>query len=95
MGNLYNGGAVAAGIVKEYPGRYELFHVKDEIKASSGDEKYESTTLGDGIVGTKDICDLGKKGGTQYYIIEQESYQGKDPFDCCKTDLATMKKWGY
>jgi hypothetical protein len=81
--------------VKEYPGRYELFHVKDEIKATSGNEPYESTTLGDGIVGTKEICDLGKKGGTQYYIIEQESYQGKDPFDCCKTDLDTMKKWGY
>ena len=95
MGNLYNGGAVAAGIVKEYPGRYELMHVKDEIKATSGNEKYESTTLGDGIVGTKDICDLGKKGGTQYFIIEQESYQGKDPLDCCKTDLETMKKWGY
>jgi sugar phosphate isomerase/epimerase len=95
MGNLYNGGAVAAGIVKEYPGRYELFHVKDEIKATSGNEKYESTTLGDGIVGTKEICDLGEKGGVKYYIIEQESYQGKDPFDCCKTDLDTMKKWGY
>lgn len=95
MGNLYNGGAVAAGIVKEYPGRYELMHVKDEIKATSGSEPYESTTLGDGIVGTKDICALGKKGGTQYFIIEQESYQGKDPFDCCKTDLETMRKWGY
>jgi len=95
MGNLYNGGAVAAGVVAEYPGRYELMHVKDEIKATSGKEKYESTTLGDGIVGTKDICELGKKGGTNYFIIEQESYQGKDPLDCCKTDLATMKKWGY
>lgn len=96
MGNLYNGGAVAAGIAKKYPGRYELMHVKDEIKAASGDEKYESTTLGDGIVNTKEVCDLGKQtGGTKYFIIEQESYQGKDPFDCCKTDLETMKKWGY
>lgn len=95
MGNLYNGGAVAAGVIKKYPNRYELMHVKDEIKATSGDEKYESTTLGDGIVSTKEICDLGKKGGTRYYIVEQESYQGKDPFDCCKTDLETMHKWGY
>ena len=96
MGNLYNGGAVAAGIVLQYPGRFELMHVKDEIKATSGSEQYESTTLGDGIVNTKEVCDLGKNsGGTKYFIIEQESYQGKDPFDCCKTDLETMKKWGY
>ncbi|HTR32028.1 MAG TPA: TIM barrel protein [Puia sp.] len=95
MGNLYNGGAVAAGIAMQYPGRFELMHVKDEIKATSGNEKYESTTLGDGIVGTREICDLGKKGHTKYYIIEQESYQGKDPFDCARTDLETMHKWGY
>jgi sugar phosphate isomerase/epimerase len=96
MGNLYNGGAVAAGIVLQYPGRYELMHVKDEITSTAGKEKYESTILGEGIVNTRQVCDLGKKsGGTQYFIIEQESYQGKPPLDCCKTDLDIMKKWGY
>jgi sugar phosphate isomerase/epimerase len=96
MGNLYNGGAVAAGVVQQYPGRYELLHVKDEIKATSGREKYESTILGQGIVNTREVCDMCKKaGGVKYNIIEQESYQGKDPLDCCKEDLAVMKKWGY
>jgi sugar phosphate isomerase/epimerase len=96
MGNLYNGGAVAAGIVLQYPGRFELMHVKDEIAAASGKEKYESTILGEGIVNTRQVCDLGRKsGGTRYFIIEQESYQGKLPLDCSKTDLEVMKKWGY
>ena len=36
-----------------------------------------------------------KNGGTSQFIIEQESYQGKDPFDCVKIDLQTMKKWGF
>ncbi|HEY8971900.1 MAG TPA: sugar phosphate isomerase/epimerase, partial [Puia sp.] len=95
-GNLYNGGAVAIAIVMQYPGRFELMHVKDEIKTTSGNEKYESTILGQGIVGTKQVCDLGKKsGGTHHFIIEQESYQGKTPLDCAKEDLAVMKKWGY
>jgi sugar phosphate isomerase/epimerase len=35
MGNLYNGGAIAIAIVMQYPGRFELMHVKDEIKASA------------------------------------------------------------
>ncbi|HLI93617.1 MAG TPA: hypothetical protein VKU83_08410, partial [Puia sp.] len=97
MGNLYNGGAVAAGIIKEYPGRYELLHVKDEIKSPAGSqEKYESCILGQGIVNTREVCDLAKKlDSPRYYIIEQESYQGKDPLDCCKQDLAIMKQWGY
>jgi sugar phosphate isomerase/epimerase len=95
MGNLYDGGAVAIAIVMQYPGRFELMHVKDEIKATSGTEPYESTILGEGIVGTKQVCDQGRKTGTRYFIIEQESYQGKPPLDCAKSDLAIMKKWGY
>ena len=96
MGNLYNGGAIAIAVVMQYPGRFELMHVKDEIKATSGTEKYESTILGEGIVNTRQVVDLGKKsGGTRHFIIEQESYQGKTPLDCCKADLEVMKKWGY
>jgi sugar phosphate isomerase/epimerase len=95
MGNLYNGGAIAIAVVMQYPGRFELMHVKDEIKATQGNEKYESTILGQGIVNTKQVCDQGRKSGTKYFIIEQESYQGKDPFDACREDLEVMKKWGY
>jgi len=96
IGNLYNGGAKAIDIVKQYPGRFESMHVKDEIAASGGHEKYESTILGAGIVNTKEVIDLGRKsGGTTLFIIEQESYQGKTPLDSVKEDLAIMKKWGY
>jgi sugar phosphate isomerase/epimerase len=96
IGNLYNGGANAADIVKKYPGRYSSIHVKDEIKASEGNEKYESTILGAGIVNTKDVIDMIRKNSKNvHYIIEQESYQGKTPLDCAKEDLAIMKKWGY
>jgi sugar phosphate isomerase/epimerase len=95
MGNLYNGGAIAIAIVMQYPERFELMHVKDEVKSTKGNEKYESTVLGQGIVNTKQVCDAGRKGGVKYFIIEQESYQGKDPFDSCKEDLEIMKKWGY
>jgi len=97
IGNLYNGGAKAIDIVRQYPGRFESMHVKDEIAATGGGhEKYESTILGAGIVNTKEVIDLGRKsGGTTLFIIEQESYQGKTPLDSVKEDLAIMKKWGY
>ena len=96
IGNLYNGGAKAIDIVKKYPGRFQSMHVKDEIKATSGNEKYESTLLGKGIVNVKEVIDLGKKsGGTIHFIIEQESYQGKSALETCKDNLAIMKSWGY
>ena len=96
IGNMYNGGAKALDIMQKYPGRFESMHVKDEIKASGGEEKYESTILGKGIVPVKEVIDLGRKsGGTIHFIIEQESYQGKTPLECAKEDYAMMKKWGY
>ena len=95
-GNLYNGGANAMEVVKKYPGRFLSLHVKDEIAASSGNEKYESTILGAGIVNLKEVIDeVRKTTKNVHYIIEQESYQGKTPLDCAKEDLAVMKKWGY
>jgi sugar phosphate isomerase/epimerase len=96
IGNLYNGGAKAIDIVTQYPGRFESMHVKDEIVSSEGNEKYESTILGVGIVNVKEVIDLGRKsGGTKHFIIEQESYQGKMPVDCMKENLDIIQKWGY
>ena len=95
-GNLYNGGAKAIDIVKKFPGRFVSLHVKDEILSEGGHEKYESTILGTGIVGVKDVIDICRdSGGTRHFIIEQEAYQGKAPLACMKEDYDIMKKWGY
>lgn len=95
IGNMLNGGAKALDIMQQYPGRFESMHVKDEITATEGHEKYESTILGDGIVPVKEIIDLGRKAGTKHFIIEQESYQGKTPLQCADEDIRIMKKWGF
>ena len=99
IGNMYHAGGIAADIIKQYPGRFELMHVKDEIKTAGEGEiggKYESTVLGKGIIPVKEVLDLGRKsGGTLHFIVEQESYQGKLPLDCVREDLVILKKWGY
>ena len=95
IGNMYNGGAKALEIMKKFPGRFTSMHVKDEIVGNADGEKYESTLLGTGIVPVKEVIDLGRKYGTKHFIIEQESYQGRQPLDDMNKDLGTMKKWGY
>lgn len=99
MGNMYGAGGRAEQIVRKHPGRFELMHVKDEIKTEKKGEMedgYESTVLGKGVIPVKQILDLAKKsGGTTQFIIEQESYQKLTPLDAAKEDLAIMKKWGY
>lgn len=94
MGNMYNGGGDALDIVSRYPGRFESWHVKDEILATGGHEKYESTLLGKGIVPVKKVLEIAMKaGGPNQFIVEQESYQGISPLECMKQNLALMKGW--
>ena len=99
IGNMYGAGGRALEILKKHPGRFQSMHVKDEIKSKNGGEmndEYESTILGKGILPVKEIVDLFReKGGTTEFIIEQESYQGRSPLECCKEDLKVMKSCGY
>jgi sugar phosphate isomerase/epimerase len=96
IGNMYIGGAKALDILGQYPGRFEMLHVKDEIEVATA-EKYESSILGKGIIPAREALDLGRKiGGTSVFIVEQESYQDqKTPLECVKEDFEIMKKWGY
>ena len=98
IGNMLGAGGIALDLLKKYPGRFELMHVKDEIKSTTGGgmDGYDSTILGEGVMPVHDIVKAARKmGGTSQFIIEQESYQGKDPFDCVKIDLQIMKRWGF
>ncbi|MBV5312195.1 MAG: sugar phosphate isomerase/epimerase [Prolixibacteraceae bacterium] len=95
IGNMYIGGAKALDVIGQYPGKFELIHVKDEVAVNTA-EKYESAILGKGIIPVKEVLDICRKtGGTKVYIIEQESYQGKEPIACMKEDFEIMKNWGY
>lgn len=95
IGNMYIGGAKALDVIGQYPGKFELIHVKDEI-GNNTPEKFESAILGMGVIPVKEVLDICRKtGGTQVYIIEQEAYQGKAPLDCVNEDLKIMTAWGY
>ena len=94
IGNMYIAGALAKDVLGKYPGRYDNIHLKDIIKKDHG-EGFESTILGQGLVGTKEVTDMARDMGTKLFIIEQESYQNKKPLECMKENLAILKSWGY
>jgi sugar phosphate isomerase/epimerase len=96
IGNMYGRENSAISLIEKYPGRFELMHVKDEVKSARTEGTgYESTILGRGVLPVKEVLKAAKKAGTVHLIIEQESYQGIDPIECVKIDLQTMRKWGY
>jgi sugar phosphate isomerase/epimerase len=45
IGNMYHAGGIALDILNQYPGRFELMHVKDEIKISGEGERVNMKAL--------------------------------------------------
>lgn len=70
---------------KKYPGRFKLGHVKDK----KGDQ---TTTLGTGTIDYPAILKEAEKQGMQYFIVEQEQYEGTTPLAAAKDDADYMKK---
>lgn len=66
------GGADPMELINKYPGRFNLFHVKD------ANEALEQTTVGTGIVDFSTILKAQETSGWQYYFVEDE--RTDDPF---------------
>lgn len=69
------GGKDPVEYFKRFPGRFELFHVKDMLPSAS----MESTEIGRGTIDFKSIF-ANKEAGMKYFFLEQESFQ-MDPFN--------------
>jgi sugar phosphate isomerase/epimerase len=75
----------------KYPDRFRLCHVKDRMKNAPASEGNASTTLGNGVINFPEILDVARKKGMQYFIVEQEKYEGTTPLQAIKDDAVYMK----
>lgn len=78
--------------LKKYPNRFRLCHVKDRMKAADPKEHDASIDLGKGELNFTKILKEAKKLGMEYYIVEQERYDGTTPLKAAEADAAYMKK---
>lgn len=77
---------------EKYPGRFKLCHIKDRKKGASASQKDVSVDLGTGSIDFEKILKEAKKKGMQYYIVEQEAYEGTTPVAAAKADAEYLKK---
>jgi sugar phosphate isomerase/epimerase len=77
---------------KKYPSRFKLCHVKDLSKTPGPDNGKNSVVLGTGTIDFKKVLKTAKQNGMQYYIVEQEWYEGTTPMKSSESDAAFMKK---
>jgi sugar phosphate isomerase/epimerase len=81
------GGYDPVKLIKKYPGRIKLFHVKDATP------ELEGTTVGEGIIDFEKIFKVGKKDAVEYYFVEDERTDA--PFKNIKADFEFISKQKY
>jgi len=77
--------------LKKYPKRFRLCHVKDRKKGAAATDKDASCDLGTGSIDYPKILKSAKKAGVQYFIVEQEKWEGTTPLQAAATDARYMK----
>ena len=86
---VVTGGQDIEAWLKKYPNRFRLCHVKDRTKNTK--EKDASCIVGTGSIDYPKILKTAKKSGVQYFIIEQERWDGTTPLKAAEADAAYMK----
>jgi sugar phosphate isomerase/epimerase len=87
-GNALHGGADVVPFLMRYPGRALTVHLK-EYSATN-----DKALIGEGDVRWPEIFDLCEtSGGTQWYIVEQESY-AFEPMECVARCIKVLREWG-
>jgi sugar phosphate isomerase/epimerase len=87
-GNALHGGADIVPYLERYPGRALTVHLKEY------DPDNSKALIGEGKVRWQEIFDLCERsGGTQWYIVEQESY-AHSPMECIDKCLQKLRAMG-
>ena len=78
--------------LKKYKNRFRLCHVKDRSKTPGTDNGKNSVDLGTGNINYPKILKTARANGVQYFIVEQEFFEGTTPMKAAETDAGYMKK---
>lgn len=107
---IQRGGENPVEFIKKYSGRIRLLHLKDyrigEVKMPEGplDPKtfmaaftnvVEFAEVGEGTLPIKECIEAGLAGGSEYFLIEQDTTYDRDPFDSLKISRDNLIKLGY
>ncbi len=89
---ITHGGGDPIAWINKVAGRIPCIHLKD--MAITPERKQLMAEVGEGNLNFPGILEAAKKAGTQWFIIEQDDCNGKDPFDCLATSLKNLKAMG-
>jgi len=81
-------------VINKYPGRFQLFHMKDMFTSEApyytteGEDDF--APVGAGIINFKEILTFKDIAGLKYMIVEQDSTKDGKPFDAIQTSITNL-----
>lgn len=90
---VVTGGQDVEAWLKKHKNRFRLCHVKDRTKGAT--ESGASCDLGTGSIDFPTLLKAAKQNGMQYYIVEQERYDGTTPLKAVEADAVYMKNFKF
>ena len=87
-GNALHGGGDPVAVLEQYPGRAITVHLKEHSASN------DKALIGEGDTDWERVFHLCETvGGTEWYIVEQESY-AYPPLECVERCLIALKEMG-
>jgi sugar phosphate isomerase/epimerase len=80
-------------LFKKYPGRFQLFHMKDMYTKEAPFVKTASSDfapVGEGVINFREILAAKDIAGMKYMFVEQDSTKDGKPFDAIKTSITNL-----
>jgi len=77
----------------KYPGRFQLFHMKDMYTQEAPFFKTVTTDfapVGAGIINFKEIMAAKDIAGMKYFFVEQDTTKDGKPFDAIQTSITNL-----
>ena len=97
---IHRGGVDPVKLIEQYAGRIRLLHLKDYRIASLEDQIdfrdiIQFAEVGAGTLDMPKCIEAGLRGGSEYFLVEQDDSYGKDIYDCLKISHDNLVKMGY
>jgi sugar phosphate isomerase/epimerase len=80
-------------LFKKYPGRFQLFHMKDmytKEPPSVVTKSNDFAPVGAGVINFKEILAARNIAGMKYMFVEQDQTRDGKPFDAIKTSIINL-----
>lgn len=85
---VVKGGADPVACIRQFPGRIDLFHVKD----MDATEEQGITCVGAGVIDFAEIFALKEEAGIRYATVEHERTEAGEGIPCATVSMAHLKQ---